>query len=255
MGERSCGLMVSVRLCVRPLCRQFIFTALAPLPHCTALPPLPHYTALPPLPHYTVLAHLPHYSALPPLPHYTALPPILHYTALLPLHHLTALTALHRLITSTGLQRLTATTTLHRLTDPTALHCLTLSPYCPYRITAAYCPTALQQLTVHYYFEYIFTLLCESSFRRLLLQHTPLLHSTTSMKIQVHKSADTKSVSCRSTLLIKLFFAHINIHTFSSYKGLYCVEELSTASTCLIPPLAMSYSKKLMGPLESLARL
>ena len=71
----------------------------------------------------------------------------------------------------------------------------TTSPYCPYRITAAYCPTALQRLTVHYYFEYIFTLLCESSFRRLLLQHTPLLHSTTSMKIQVHKSADTKSVS------------------------------------------------------------
>ena len=79
--------MVSGRLCVRQLCRQFTFTALAPLPHYTALPPLPHYTALPPLPHYTVLAHLPHYSALPPLPHYTALPPLLHYTALLPLPH------------------------------------------------------------------------------------------------------------------------------------------------------------------------
>ncbi len=71
----------------------------------------------------------------------------------------------------------------------------TTSPYCPYRITAAYCPTALQRLAVHYYFEYVSTLLCESSFRCLLLQHTTLLHSTTSMKIRVHKSADTKSVS------------------------------------------------------------
>ena len=88
----------SVRPCVRPLCRQFSFTGLAPLPHYTALPPLPHYTALPPLHRLTA------------------------YTAL---YRITAPTALHRLTASTALQRLTGATALHRLSGATSLHRLT----------------------------------------------------------------------------------------------------------------------------------
>ena len=177
--------------------------------------------------------HIHRLSATTALHRLTALTALYRLTALTALHRLSASTALQRLTAATALHCFTAHTPLHRLTAPTppyrpyrttsSYHIYrtttpyrhyhttpsywpyrttlpyrpypTTSPYCPYRITAAYCPTALQQLTVHYYFEYIFTLLCESSFRRLLLQHTPLLHSTTSMKIQVHKSADTKSVS------------------------------------------------------------